>query len=280
MKKFLTFLCAVTLVSVFSVPAFSMTITAYDSNIAQSLVGSGITISNVTYTGATSASGYFSGGIAAGIGIESGIVLTSGAAANLDGTSNTSDSITADNGLSGISYLNTLAGQNTYDATVLEFDFVSIGDAAYFSYVFGSDEYNEWVGSEFNDVFGFFLDGTAVADNVATLDDGTVVSVNSINNGSHSSYYNDNDNNTAYPFEYDGFTNVLVASMLGLTANTTHHLTLAIADSSDYVWDSGVFLGTGSFTPNNPVPEPSTILLMGIGLLGLVGYSRKRSKKS
>ncbi|MCD6389879.1 MAG: PEP-CTERM sorting domain-containing protein [Desulfobulbaceae bacterium] len=30
----------------------------------------------------------------------------------------------------------------------------------------------------------------------------------------------------------------------------------------------------------NPVPEPSTILLMGIGLLGLVGYSRKRSKKS
>ncbi len=29
-----------------------------------------------------------------------------------------------------------------------------------------------------------------------------------------------------------------------------------------------------------PVPEPSTILLMGIGLLGLVGYSRKRSKKS
>ena len=31
--------------------------------------------------------------------------------------------------------------------------------------------------------------------------------------------------------------------------------------------------------PPGPVPEPSTILLMGAGLLGLVGYRRKRSKK-
>ena len=37
---------------------------------------------------------------------------------------------------------------------------------------------------------------------------------------------------------------------------------------------------TNNGSGNNPVPEPSTILLMGIGLLGLVGYSRKRSKKN
>lgn len=94
-KKILTILLAVTFLG-FSVPAFSMTITAMDSanGLAQALVGSGITISNVSYTGANVASGYFTGGSAAGIGIESGVVLTSGFASNLDGTSNTADDIT------------------------------------------------------------------------------------------------------------------------------------------------------------------------------------------
>ena len=233
MKKLLVFLCVLLLMA-FSAPAFAMTITAMDTaeNLAQTLVGPGITISNVTYIGATGVSGYFTGGTAAGIGIESGIVLTSGYASNLNGTSNTSDGITGDNSSLGSTMLDALVpGYTTYDATILAFDFVSSGDSAYFNYVFGSEEYNEWVGSSFNDVFGFFFNGIAVSDNVALIPGTTTaVAINNVNNGSNSGYYNDNDPSdlgtpTPFAFEYDGFTDMFIASMEGLTPGDTYHLT-------------------------------------------------------
>ena len=48
------------------------------------------------------------------------------------------------------------------------------------------------------------------------------------------------------------------------------------------VFTGGVSLDRGTWTaaPTNvPVPEPSTLLLLGGGLLGLVGFGRKRMKK-
>ncbi|MBA2882892.1 hypothetical protein HNR65_003247 [Desulfosalsimonas propionicica] len=278
MKKLLFFPVFFSLVFL-STSSFAMSVTAFDSatNLANNLVGEGITISNPTYTGAEDASGYFSGGLAAGIGIDSGILLTSGFASNLDGNSNTSGSITGVNYMPGDTDLNNLVSPNsTNDAAILEFDFsLTTGNSAFFNYVFGSDEYNEYVNSSFNDVFGFFFEGENIALIPGT---DTPVAINNVNNGLNSSYYNDNaDTPYPYSFEYDGFTDVLTASISNLTPGDSYHLKLAIADTSDSILDSGVFLQGGSFgdTPPNQVPEPATAILLLTGLAGVAGFRKK-----
>ena len=280
-------------VCLFAGNALALTTVAMDNatNMAQSLVGAGVTISNATYTGAAAASGYFSGGTAAGIGIESGIVMTSGSIANLNGSANTSSGITGDNGWDGYGPLDALnPGYTTHDASVLAFDFTTVGNAAYFTYAFGSDEYNEYVNTSYSDVFGFFLNGTAVSDNQALIPGtATPVSINNVNNGANSVYYVDNESG-GLPFEYDGVTVPLQVAMTGLTPGDTYHLTLAIADAGDWSLDSGVFIGAGTLSEipdpdipggggNAPVPEPATMLLFATGLIGFAGYSRKKMQR-
>ena len=128
------------------------------------------------------------------------------------------------------------------------------------------------MGSSFNDVFGFFLDGVNIALLPGTT---TPVSINNVNNGANSAFYVDNTTG-ANNVQYDGFTTVLTASALGLSAGT-HTITLAIADAGDRILDSGVFIQGGSFsdTPSASVPEPTTLLLLGAGLAAM-GLVKKR----
>lgn len=301
MKKLLLIFLAIGVAAVSS-PAFSMTILPMDSGtgLAQNLLGDGVSISNVSYKGSPGASGYFEGGTDAGIGIESGVVLTTGEASSLNTAENVSPYTSSDNYGSGDSDLDTLIpGYETFDATVLEFDFVSTGDSVYFNYVFGSEEYNEWVASEFNDVFGFFIDGT----NYALMPGAdTPVSIDTVNNGANAEYYNDNagvpvfdedgffvrfNEEPSLPFAYDGFTDVLTTSITGLTPGEVYHIRLAIADAGDQYLDSGVFLQAGTFsnteTPaeepaGSETPEPGTLLLLGLGFGALAGMTRKFRK--
>ena len=198
-------------------------------------------------------SGTFTGGLNVGTNfkIDSGIILSSGAVTGIS-PPNSSDSLSVDLGLLGDEFLDTLIpGYTTHDACVLEFDFAcpvgSAGSKVAFRYNFGSEEYNEYVGSSYNDVFGFQLNGT----NIALLPDGiTPVAINNVNKGLNAALYNDNDYgdfSDPHPFaiEADGFVSTLTAT--GSANLPTNHIKLAIGDAGDHVLDSWVMIEGGSF---------------------------------
>jgi hypothetical protein len=165
---------------------------------------------------------------------------------------NSSDGLSVVLNTPGDPFLNSLIpGYTTYDACVLEFDFScpagSAGSNVAFRYNFTSEEYNEYVGSVFNDVFGWQLNGT----NIALLPGGTTpVAINNVNNGLNAAYYNDNDYGDfggfpPYAIEADGYVSTLTAT--GSANNPTNHIKLAVGDAGDRILDSWVMLEQGSF---------------------------------
>ena len=280
MHKVISRYSAILALSVATLPAFGQTTIdttrSAEYLVKQILVGNGVLVGNVTYTGAPHAVGIYMDG-SKPIGIDTGIILTSGHALLAKGPNKSPRTGWASN-FPGDDDLDLIARGKTHDAAVLEFDFVTASENLTFRYVFASEEYLEYVGSKFNDVFGFFLigpDGSKV--NLATLPDNhTPITVNTVNNSRNSKYYIDNTYfNTTDPFvwdvrnrkvvrnehymeeehsppyntQFDGFTTVLEVHQR-VIPNEKYHIKLAIADVADGILDSGVILEGGSFSSN------------------------------
>ena len=227
-----------------------MTVTA-GGNILQlvnNFILTGVSASNVSYTGDTNAIGNFTGGNSTNLGLNDGIILSSGVV-NGNPAINSPGSNFANNNNStpGDSVLNTLVPPwPTYDASVLQFDLVPVGNVLEFQYVFASEEYPEYVGSSFNDVFGFFISGPNPSggiysnENIALIPGSNIpVCINNVNAGLNSVYYVDNSAGTS--IVYDGFTTVLLVHA-SVIPGAAYHLKMAVADAGDGVFDSGIFL--------------------------------------
>jgi hypothetical protein len=213
------------------------------------------------------ASGIFSNGGSTNIGLGSGILLTSGRASDAIGPNNNGAiGFNQPDAFDGDADLSTLVSGSIRDACRLEFDFVAESDFITVQYVFGSEEYNEYVCSQYNDVFGFFVTGNIPSGgnyngaNVALVPSTALpVSVNTINlgvPGAEGSFGNcvalDNtefyvDNASGVSIQYDGFTVVLTAQV-AVIPGETYRFKFAIADVSDSVLDSGVFIRSNSFS--------------------------------
>lgn len=217
-------------------------------DLVKSIVGSGVQVSNIKYTGVPIAAGTFAGGSGI-IGPETGIVLTTGDAKFVIGPNN-SDAAGTDNGATGDAQLTALAGGQTFNASVLEFDFVPQGNQLRFKYVFGSEEYNEFVNSQFNDVFAFFLNGQNIAKVPGT---NQPVSVNNVNDGNPvgtnatNPQFFVNNSPAQFDTQLDGFTKVLPA-VANVKPGQLNHFKIAIADTGDGILDSAVFIQAGTFS--------------------------------
>ncbi len=262
----------------------ALTIEQYVQDV---LLGQNVSVSNITFNGASAnVSSTAVGGfdcVDCNLGIASGFMMASGSVQGAVGPNNSTSSTLPGTGTfqgNDADLLNLVqanGGNSIHDWAIIEFDFIPLGDTLRFNYVWGSEEYDTYVGSGFNDVFGFFLSGPGIngpysnnAENIALVP-GTNqgVAINTINNGNGNAgpctnceFYNqlgsDNDffNNMdddiyTNPFymQYDGYTDVLTA--IGLVqCGQTYHIKLAICDANDSGLDSGIFLERDSFSSN------------------------------
>ncbi|MCB0516226.1 MAG: choice-of-anchor L domain-containing protein [Chitinophagales bacterium] len=232
------------------------------TTLAESLVGNGVSISNAFLNCPSGASGTFDG-TASNIGMDSGIVLCTGLVADLVGP-NIDGGTSSDLGGSGDANLSALSGETTNDACVLEFDVTPYGNVLTFNYVFGSEEYLEFV-DQFNDAFGLFISGPNPGGgnynsmNIALIPGTNIpVTINNLNNVDNSQYYIDNTGGVTVGL--DGFTAVLQAA-IAVVPCQTYHLKLGVADAIDSALDTATFIEAESLeTPiinvtASPVPS-------------------------
>jgi len=209
-------------------------------NLVNILLGenSSVVVSNITVTGTNLAIGKFTNG--GTLGFDTGVVMTTG---NLSHVSyDMSFFADTNNTLPGDSDLDVLVNNITYDAVVLEFDFIPEKGSISFNYRLSSEE--DFL-DVYDDAFGLFVNGA----NVALLPNGYNVSVTNIG---HGPYYEASPLNTCF----NGSSIILTASA-EVMPNTLNHMKFAIADARDGIWDSAVFIEGGSFVsntlPNAPV---------------------------
>ena len=231
--------------------------------------GDCFSVSNVKAIGNADGRGTFTNGNAS-IGIQSGVILCTGDVSVAEGPNtlpNVGDNLIGPNGDPDLITLS--AGGDVRDVQGVEFDFIPTVDNVGFTYVFASEEYCEWVGSVYNDVFGFFISGPGInggftfqGENIAVIPGSSInVAINNVNHIDNTAYFSPNWGNgfnscggttNMTDIQFDGWTKVLTA-MANVVPCETYHIRLVVGDVGDPWYDSAVFFKANSFSAGSPV---------------------------
>lgn len=286
-----------------------------DSWVKKNFSGQGVVIGNVRHTGyPLSILSYTSTGNV--LQVQKGLILSSGNSFNVSGFNNSHNQSSTFGDIGSPqkdANLSEIIKEKLYDICSIEFDFVPLDNSIQFSYQFGSDEYPEYVGTAYNDIFAFIVSDGSSVKNIALVPGTTVpVSINTINFKTNAEHFIDNnlftqvlikrqqpikstyrgtfpgrvlrgiksiftasdiiegdrlviqpdpnlmktmDANLYRNLRYDGITKKLVAQTY-VVPYKKYHLKIVIADASDNIYDSGVFIEDRSLTSKKDVLQP------------------------
>jgi len=249
--------------------------------LIETLVGSGVEVDPESVTINCPSISYGAFGGETNVGVANGLIMTTGDADAAAGPNNLNHVDTKNfSAIKDPDLAMLIPGFEILDACVIEFDFVPKSDTLTFKYVFGSEEYSDFVGpdSQFNDVFGFFMSGPGIsgsfsrnAKNIAVVPETEIpISIQTINNGyadygepmgpcTNCEYFVFNGDGECFLDEpsctdetyiqFNGFTTVLTTG-IPVVPCEQYHIKLAIADAGDSGYDSGVFIQGQSFSTN------------------------------
>ena len=283
--------CAAILSSATFASALSITQTTDGTALGAALGGGGgLTIVSVDITNGNEWKqfGTYTGFTSGPVTIGDGIVLSTGKVMETTAASNSNNGVqgadttpNTDTGANGTVAFNAYGPghianfTNSNDVAALTVNFsLSVASQVGFDFIFGSVEFPQYT-SNFTDAFLAFLDGTDVGNQIVFDASGNAVQVGSTFAGALTTA----DTNTAFAAPH-GLLKLETYTQGELSVGS-HSISFQIGDVNDRRLDSAVFIsnfraGDGPGGTNHPaVPEPSSLLLLGSGLVALAAWHRK-----
>ena len=249
------------------------------TTLAQQIIGNDVTLVSATLGGSSTQAGTFSSATGYSpewLAFDDGVVFSTGLAQSLT-DSNANDSTQSNIGTPGTADFTAIGGFQSFDASYIDITFVPTNNQIALQFVFGSDEYNEYVYASFNDAIGVWVNGV----NIAVNPSGAPISIDTINDAANynpvvgsqtrdanpangvfdssaASLFVNNDpgasagefgTSATYATEMDGFTRALGANF-SVNAGVANTIRIGVADIGDPLLDSWLLVASSSFQAN------------------------------